>query len=200
MTARRVGSTTSKTRAAILEAAERIMVEEGYAAVTSRSVATRVGIHPGNVHYYFPSLDDLFVAVLTRGAERNMERIAAAMASPRPIEAMWRMSSDPRGVAVLNELMAAANHRKVLRDEVAALARTARRIQTEALRQLLPQYDLDDELITPELLAAAIQGTALLVVRQEALDTVTGDESARAAAEALVDHLERRRDLNKSST
>jgi len=198
--ARRVGSATSKTRVAILDAAERIMLEDGYAAVSSRSVGARAGIHAGNVHYYFPTLDDLFIAVLDRGAERSMERMAAALASPRPLKALWGLSSDPRGVAVLNELMAAANHRKALYSRVAALAQTARRMQVEALRALLPQYGLDESLFPPELLAAAIQGVALLVVREDALGVDTDHEAARKAAEALIDYLETRRDLNSSSS
>ena len=40
------------------------MLEDGYAAVSSRSVAAAVGIQAPLVHYYFPTLDDLFVAVL----------------------------------------------------------------------------------------------------------------------------------------
>jgi AcrR family transcriptional regulator len=35
-TARRLGTETSKTRGALLDAAERLMLEEGYAALTSR--------------------------------------------------------------------------------------------------------------------------------------------------------------------
>jgi AcrR family transcriptional regulator len=190
---RRAGSATSKTRETILDAAEQVMVEEGYAAVTSRSVAVRAGIHAGNLHYYFPTLDDLFVALLTRGADKNLERMATAIASPHPLKALWRLSSDRRGVALLNELMGAANHRKALRAEVRSLAKSARRMQVVALRELLPQYGLDEDLFPAELLASIIQGTALLVVREELLD-VREHGSARAAAEALIDHLEVLRD------
>src|SRR5262245_3672504 len=119
---RRAGSATSKTRTAILDAAERVLVEEGYAAVTSRSVAARAGIHAGNVHYYFPTLDDLFIALVSRGAEINVARMADALAAPDPLAALWRMSSDRRRVTLLTELMAAANHRPVLHASVAALA------------------------------------------------------------------------------
>ena len=89
-----MGSAASKTRTAILDAAERVMLAEGYAAVTSRSVAGEAGVHAGNVHYYFPSMDDLFIAVLDRGADRNMARMADALASPRPLAALWRLISD----------------------------------------------------------------------------------------------------------
>lgn len=176
------------------------MVEDGHAAVTSRSVAAKAGIHAGNLHYYFPTLDDLFVAVLARGAEKNLERMAAALASTRPLHALWRMSSDPRGVKLLNELMGAANHRKALRTHVAALATTARRMQIEGLRQLIPQYGLDPERFPAELLASIIQGTALLVVREADLGGSIDNEVAAKAAESLIDHLEALRDLNNSST
>lgn len=195
---RRAGAAPSKTRSAILDAAEKILVEEGYAAVTSRSVAAVVGIHAGNVHYYFPTLDDLFVAVLTRGADKNMERMAGALASAQPLKALWRLNTNRPGIGPINELMAAASHRPVLREQVAALALTARRMQVEALRELLPQYGLDEGQFPPELVAAILQGTALLVVREEALGVPS--EAAGKAAEALIDLLEARRDSSRSSS
>jgi len=197
---RPAGSADSATRTAILDATERVMMADGYAAVTSRSVAAEAGIHAGNVHYYFPSIDDLFLALLSRGADRSLERIAAALGSPQPFKALWNLQATHRGVSILDELMAAARHRKPLRAHVTALAKTAHRMQIEAIRALMPQYDLDEELFPPELVAAMLQGTALLVMRQQALDVPAEHENARAAAEALIDHLESRRDLNKGSS
>ena len=168
------------------------MVDEGYSAVTSRSVAARAGIHAGNVHYYFPTMDDLFIALLDRGADKNMERMAAALSSAQPLLALWRLSSDRRGLALLDELMAAARHRPKVRKRVTALAQQSRRMQLTAFRTLLPQYGLDEELFPPELLAAGIQGTALLVARQEALGQDDQAAAARAAS-ALIEHLEARR-------
>lgn len=190
----RLGSPTSKTGLAILDAAEQVMVEEGYSAVTSRSVAARAGMHAGNVHYYFPTMDDLFIALLDRGADKSMERMAAALSSPQPLLALWTLSSDRRGLGLLDELMAAARHRPKVRDRVTALAQRTRRMQMVAFETLLPQYGLDPTLIPPELLAAAIQGTALLVARQEALGEMDYAASAQAAS-ALIEHLEARRTI-----
>ncbi len=191
--ARRVGSTSSETRALIVDAAEQIMTEQGYAAVTSRNVAAHAGINPGHVHYYFPTIDDLFVAVINEGADRNLERMAAVLTSPKPLLSLWQFSSDPRGVALLNELLAAANHRKALHAEVARLAETARKIQVEALRKLLPEYDLDTDRWPAPLVAAAIQGVALLVAREKALGLSTEHQAAGRAAEALLQELEEHR-------
>src|SRR5580693_6739527 len=56
----------ASTREAILAAAETIMTEEGYAAVTSRRVAEKAGLKSQLVHYYFGTMDELFVAVYER--------------------------------------------------------------------------------------------------------------------------------------
>jgi AcrR family transcriptional regulator len=192
---RRIGSTTSETRAQIVEATEQLMIEQGYAAVTSRGVAAAVGINPGLVHYYFPTLDDLFVAVFRRGAEKNVERMAVALASPQPLLALWRLCSEPIGGVLFAELMAAANHRDALREDVTKLADQARRMQIEAMRALLPQYELDEDLYPPALVAAAIQGIALLVSRERALQLKTEHRKTAAAVENLLEHLEQRRKL-----
>ena len=57
------------TRRRLLEATAQIMHDEGYAAATSRRVAAKAGIRQPLVHYYFPTMDDLFLAVLREGAD-----------------------------------------------------------------------------------------------------------------------------------
>lgn len=169
------------------------MTDEGYAAVSSRSVAARVGINAGLVHYYFSTLDDLFVAVLTRGADRNLERLARALASPEPLVELWRLNSNRAGVVLLNELLAAANHRPALRDSIVDQAQAIRRVQLEAIRQMLPGYSLDPDEYPPELVAATIQGLALLLAREEALGISTDHEIAERAFESILQGLEARR-------
>ena len=94
---RRIGAEDSKTRLALLDAAQRLMLEQGYAAVTSRQVAARAGLKPQLVHYYFRTMDDLFLALFRRGAEQNLERQARALASPQPLRALWSFSTEPAG-------------------------------------------------------------------------------------------------------
>jgi len=43
------------TRDLLIEATGALMVEEGYAAATSRRVAARAGVKPALVHYHFPN-------------------------------------------------------------------------------------------------------------------------------------------------
>lgn len=190
---RRARAASAEKRARLLDATEDIILREGYAAVSSRSVAARVGIQAPLVHYYFPTIDDLFVAVLRRRAERNVERMAAALASAAPLRAWWETAADPRGAALLLELIAAANHRPALRAEVGDVAREIRHMQMRTLTPLLAEYGLDPDQFPPALIAAAMQGLAFGLVADEVAGYDTAHAQARAAMTKLLERLERRR-------
>ncbi len=169
------------------------MLKEGYAAVSSRSVAAEAGIQASLIHYYFATLDDLFVAVLRRRSSRNVERMAAALVSADPLRAWWKLASDPRGTAMFVELLAAANHRPALKAEVGVVAKEVRRMQMGALEGLLPEYGLDPGLLPPALVAAALQGLAFSAVQDDVAGYDTHADEALAAMDHLVDVLEARR-------
>lgn len=190
---RRRRAATEEKLARVLDAAEAIMLSEGYAAVTSRNVAAHAGIQAPLVHYYFATIDDLFVALLRRRAERNVERMEAALASEQPLRAWWELVSDPRGTALFVELLAAANHRPALKSEVGEVARVVRRMQMAALDDLLPEYGLDPKDFPPVLIAAAMQGVAHAIVSDEVAGYDTSPRQARAAMRRLVTRLEQRR-------
>lgn len=192
-TNRKIGSAKSGKRALILAATEQVMVEQGYAAVTSRRVAAVAGIPAPLVHYYFPTLDDLFVALLRRGADRNVERMNEALASEQPLLEVWGLIIHTRAIRLLDELMVAANHREALRLEVRKLAELARVNLIDGLRTLMPEYGLDAETFPPELLASALQGVALLLAREQNLGLATRPEVAAGAVTALLSGLEDRR-------
>ncbi len=191
--ARRPRAATEQKRARLLDAAEEIMLTEGYAAVSSRSVAAAVGIQAPLVHYYFPTIDDLFSAVLQRRAGRNVERMSDALHSAEPLRAWWSLASDPRGTALFVELLAAANHRPALKAEVGEIAREVRRMQMAVLDSLLVEYGVDAELFPPVLIAAAVQGLAFSVVADQAAGYDTAPDEAIAAMGRLVGRLVSRR-------
>ena len=47
--------------AALLDAAERLLVDVGYAGITTRGLAEAAGVNHGLVHYYFGSNEQLLV-------------------------------------------------------------------------------------------------------------------------------------------
>ena len=141
---RRMGTETSETRVRLLDVTERIMIDDGYAAVSSRRIAKDAGVTPALVHYYFGTLDDLFLAVLRRRADQQLERQRRTISSsPRPLRRLWDVSKDPDGTALLSELMALANHRKIVRSELATYAEQFRKVQLEALQEHLAASGVD---------------------------------------------------------
>lgn len=187
---RRPRASTEEKRRRLLDATEELMLQDGYAAVSSRSVAAAVGIQASLVHYYFPTLDDLFVAVLDRRARRNVELMATALASDEPLRAWWKVASDPRGTSLFVELLAAANHRPALKAEVGSIAREVRRMEVEALDRLLPEYGVDERHYPPNLIAAALHGLAFSAVQDLTAGYDTAPEDAIAAVDRLIDRLE----------
>ena len=116
---RRIGARDATSRAALLDAAERLMVENGYAAVTSRRIAEEAGLKPQLVHYYFRTMDELFLEMFRRRAAEGVGQQRMLLDCPQPLWALWQFSTDPRVAAFTTELLALANHREGLRAEIA---------------------------------------------------------------------------------
>jgi AcrR family transcriptional regulator len=60
-------------RKQILDAAEKLLLRNGYEATAMAEVARRAGVANNAVYWYFPSKDDLLAAVLRRRQERALE-------------------------------------------------------------------------------------------------------------------------------
>ena len=136
---RPIGLEGSATRALLLDAAERLMLDEGYAAVTTRRLGAYAHINPQLVHYYFPSLDDLFIALLQRRTADHLKTVKETLASDRPFRAFWLMSRDPTDAGITAELNALSRHRKALRAKIRAHAEEVRSLQHAALVRYFKQ-------------------------------------------------------------
>ena len=75
---------------ALLDAAERLLIETGYAGLTTRGVAAEAGVNHGLVHYYFGSMEELLLQVLERFTERLVERQTAMYEGDAPFLEKWR--------------------------------------------------------------------------------------------------------------
>ncbi|WP_396913452.1 TetR/AcrR family transcriptional regulator, partial [Mycolicibacterium sp.] len=147
--ARRIGAPDAKNRIVLLDAAEALMIEEGYVAVTSRRVAERAGLKPQLVHYYFRTMDDLFLAVFVRRAEEGLAAQAEALNSPQPLWALWRFGTDPSATRLTMEMTGLANHRPVLRAEIGRYAEMFREAETKAIDAALRRYGVDSADVPP---------------------------------------------------
>ena len=77
---------------ALLDAAEALLVEVGYAAVTTRKLAERAGVNHGLVHYYFGSMEEVLVQTLERYTARLTARQREMYAASGPFIDKWRQA------------------------------------------------------------------------------------------------------------
>lgn len=186
---RRIGLEQSKTRALLLDAAEQLMREEGYAAVSSRRVATRAGLKPQLVHYYFRTMDDLFLALFRQRTEEGLARHAEALASDQPLRALWEVSRDPEGTALIMEFSALANHRKVIAAEIQHYGDRLREMQVAALSRTL-QGRVDPNALPPVVAAILINSVSLFLRMEDGIGMSSGHAETEALMERWIAQLE----------
>ena len=187
---RRIGGPDSKNRVVLLDAAEQLMLDEGYAAVSSRRVASKAGLKPQLVHYYFRTMDDLFVAVFRRRAEAGLERQARALASAQPLRAMWEFSTDPAGTALTMEFISLASHRATIRAEISLYAERFRSAQLDAMSRLMERYGIHPDKFPPVALVVLMTSLSRVMVMEEAIDVFAGHKETVALVERYLDDLE----------
>ncbi len=187
---RRIGSEDSKTRLQLLDAAELLLLEEGYAAVTSRRVAARAGLKPQLVHYYFRTMDDLFVEVFRRRAEENVARAERAIAADGSLRVLWQLNDDPRGARFNIEFVALANHRKAIRTEIARYAERFRAAQLEAVTNALHVLGVTDAELPPIVALLMMTGLTQVLALEDALGVTAGHDTTRSYVEATMARIE----------
>ena len=177
------------TREALIDATAQIMLEEGYAAATSRRVAAQAGVKPALVHYYFPSMDDLFVAVLRDKAESNLQLQRQAMAESEPLHALWQLSG-AQDAQLFTEFLAMANHRKAIRSEIVSYAMRFRDIEEGAMTLALKARGIDLESFPPVVMSMIMGSLARMVLHEQGLGITRGHDEARAFIAQCLDRFE----------
>ena len=187
---RRIGSEDSKTRVQLLDAAELLLLEEGYAAVTSRRVATRAGLKPQLVHYYFRTMDDLFLEVFRRRAEENVDRIERAVAEDGSLHALWKLNADLRGARFNIEFVALANHRKAIRAEIARYAERYRAAQLAALTAAFTARGITEDRLPPVVALLIMTGLSQVLTLEEALGVTAGHDTTLSFIDDAIARIE----------
>ena len=126
---------------ALLDAAERLLVEVGHAGITTRRLAEEAGVNHGLVHYYFGSNENLLLRALERFTARMIERQRDLYASDEPFVEKWRtamrflVAEDVTYEKVWLELQALAWNDEALRERLARVNAEWRAVLTEAFAE-----------------------------------------------------------------
>ena len=134
---------------AFLEAAERLLVEVGYAGITTRRLAEEAGVNHGLVHYYFGSMENLLARVLERFTDRLIRRQREMYAQDLPFIEKWRqamrylLDEDLPYEKIWLELQALAWNQPELRERIDRVNAEWRGVLTEAFEQARREHDID---------------------------------------------------------
>lgn len=116
------------TKATILEAARRCLLSEGYAATSTRKVASEAGVPLSQVHYHFSSKGGLMLALLEAEDRRRLARQAEMYGSDTPLWQRYEQACDfleddleSGYVRVLQEMIAAGWSTPAIADKVRSM-------------------------------------------------------------------------------
>jgi AcrR family transcriptional regulator len=151
-----MGLENSSSRVALMDGVEAVMREDGYAALTARSVAERAGLKHQLVYYYFQTMDDLLLATYQRHIGRVQEMTEEAFRQPRPLHAFWEVCSNPHDARLNMEFMAMANHNAAIRAETIEFGEQIRRIGLEEAAARIDAAPIGREMFSPLALTQAI--------------------------------------------
>lgn len=177
---KRIRRNPETTRKLILDATEKLMVEEGYAAVSSRRVAQELGLNAATVHYYYPTTDDLFIALHRRMTESQVEQLETVLSSTDPLEAFWVFQSGWSQTALGVEFLALSNHRKAIRDRLAGFTSGARQVQTQRLTEAIGELSVDPAVLPPVALTTILVAIGRLLANEERVGITEGHAEVRA--------------------
>ncbi len=165
------------------------MIEEGYAAVTSRRIASRAGL-PNAIHYYFETMDDLFIELFRRGARRSLARQEEVLASPQPLWAFWDLLLDRSNGDLNMEFIALANHRKAIRSEIAESSRLFRRGQLAALAEVIEKAQSTTAFESPQAIVVLLSAVSRFLTTEKAFDLDLGHTEVIEFVEHCIREIE----------
>jgi AcrR family transcriptional regulator len=169
-------ATYSAAEQALLDAAERLLVEVGYAGITTRRLGDEAGVNHGLVHYYFGSNENLLLQALERFTERLVSRQRELYGADLPFVEKWRtamrylVSEDVTYEKVWLELQALGWNNPDVRKRLARVNAEWRAVLTEAFAE--PHRALGIEMPLEALVSLVITfNVGVMVERLGGIDT-----------------------------
>jgi len=179
----RVGLETAKTRAALIEAAVQMGRSEGYATISARRLAEKIGLKRQIVHYYFRTIEDLLVAVAHYEFDRLQNLLEKAITSSEPVRAMLEVSTSVTTMA--GEFAALALHSKVIRDELKRDLVKLRALESDALSRYLEVCGIQSQL-PPVVTAFVLQSVARSMAFEAAIGVSFGHAETKTFVEGWL--------------
>jgi AcrR family transcriptional regulator len=182
-----MGPPGSATWNSILDAAEAILLEEGYAELTSRRIAERISIKQRLVYYYFHTMEDIVVEAFQRMSKRELERLETAFKTELPLHEVWGVCIHTTDSRLISEFMALAHRSEGVRKEVIHFIERSRALQVEALSRAMQNQKGGIMGLPPAAITFMATSIALALTRESQLGISMGHrETERVISEALA--------------
>jgi AcrR family transcriptional regulator len=187
--------------ARLMDAAERLLYDVGYAGVTTRAVAEEAGVKHGLVHYYFGSMDELLTQTLERFVDQLAEALEALYEDPGLSFAdKWRLGSQfwvdepaSRFPKILLELLAMGWNMRSLQPRLTQVHARFRAIFERHFGQALRDYGLDETEFPLKVIVAAVTSFQLGLIVEGLSDVHEGHRELLDWIQRWIDGLEENR-------
>jgi len=184
-----------RSRELVLDAAERVMAEQGYEAATIARVVEEAGVPLSSVYHYYGSKDGILLAVMERGAERFFADLPVwHRRIGRPAEHLRTVLSTtaqtlerhPNFLRLLIVFAVQPPARGA--DEIETVVARVRRLGLDRLREqiTLAFGDTADSPVTVRLARIALAAIDGAFVASQSDDTVTLEDLLEPLVPALV--------------
>ena len=185
----------------LMDAAERLLYDVGYAGVTTRAVAQEAGVKHGLVHYYFGSMDELLTQTLERFVDQLAEALEALYADPGLSFAdKWRLGSQfwvdepaSRFPKILLELLAMGWNMRSLQPRLTQVHARFRGIFERHFGRALRDYGLDETQFPLKVIVAAVTSFQLGLIVEGLSDVHEGHQELLDWIQRWIDGLEENR-------
>lgn len=184
-------SARDQAKTALLDAAESLLVEVGYAAITTRRLAEQAQVNHGLVHYYFGSMHEVFLQTLERFTDRLIERQRELYAAEVPFAEKWRtamryLTEDLEYQKVWLELQAMAWNVPAMRQRVAGVLGRWVDVLRPAFSTGLAELGVDVDPLEVEAVVALVATFNQGVMLEQLLGADSGHAALLGAIDAWV--------------
>jgi len=189
------------TRTAILDAAGRCLVDEGYAGLTTRAIAERAKVAQSTLMHHFPTRESLLVEAVSHLAMRladsaleelDLTQVRTAKGREAVLDHVWGVFSSPESLAAAQLWFAAWTEPELaaaLRDLedrlTAVMLATASTVLPELTehQDFAALIDMGTSLLRGLVMAIPVSGREAVEARWEAIRPILG----RTAGELLAE-------------
>ena len=176
-----------ESRTMLIAAAVEIIRTEGYAALSARRLAEKVGLKRQIVHYYFRTIEELLLSVVRFYGDHGLARFADVVRKD-PLRAIWEVEPDASATGFA--FMAMATHRPFIRAELRRYMDEFRKLEAEAISAYFKAKGIKP-VIPPVAISFIVQSVSQALAAETSLGAHRGHAETRAVVEQVLQSLGR---------